>query len=923
MGTNPNLTFYAWQLQKACTVSVVNPDLDPLAPIRWTSPHLGDLLFTPNVLVSSLSHLDPLGKFDFVIISVANLQSFQLICALLEPFVTQNTLVIIECTGYVHLEPFVQLSFPKFKTLTVCSIMSEADVKKHPGANSYVHRVLNDDQRIYLGTSTDESKSISIVRDSPAFTKFYKSLQTVQEHLHGHISLLKSTNCREFMTYQWKLALPRLVLNPLSVVFEEPYPENLEKQILAKPLISGLVNEVFKIIKKMECKLVKGFENEANILKNWRAYFPATKSHLSPDFSDANITFYTFFHQQEIEVDLLLLQPILLGDDHGVRTPYLENLYSMFCQLLKENSPNGSMLFSRKVHGSESKKRELNSLIEDLSRLRLEKQQYDQTHQERVTLLKQIEATIAQKRQVQDSLAADLDKRQRDHEARMQNYSAMLTDKERRLSELDQQLKQRRAALEDAEYRLSQAEAAVLAKQVVQEPAPQPKLVPVEEKVDQYKGTSVTVQDTPDLSDFADVAVYGAALNGEHPIPQETAEQQKKELELQRREQALAERERELNSRGPLDSYRGPQGPANYPDAPGEKSDVIANGTDANVAQPNGGHNPNNGYYNQGNYQNGNYNGAPNNMYRPAYSLTGQNPYNGQYDNSYEQPPHGLPPNGFPQNTLPANLRNPQRYQQNGGQFNQMPQRPRQSSYNNSIRSYDQQMNYPPQQMPPQQMQQMPQQQMPPMPQQVPPQQPQQQMPQQMPPQQMQQTQQMPPQQMQPMPQQQMPHPQQQRPMQNLASHQFMGQPAMGPNNMAGGQMNYLAKKQNRRTAFPDQALNIDYGGRGGMPMPSSGAKHRSMLPSSGSSTSPTILQGKKVPTHAHSSSQNLLPPVQNNSGSLSSQSSHGEDRGDRGDRGDSPVEIRVEVPTNAKPLGSISTAPAAEPKKKRGFLKR
>lgn len=49
-----------------------------------------------------------------------------------------------------------------------------------------------------------------------------------------------------------------------------------------------------------------------------------------------------------MELDLLLLQPILLSDDSGVRTPYLENIYSTMSQFQKMNSPTGSLFFERK-----------------------------------------------------------------------------------------------------------------------------------------------------------------------------------------------------------------------------------------------------------------------------------------------------------------------------------------------------------------------------------------------------------------------------------------------------------------------------------------------------------------------------------------------------------------------------------------------
>ena len=83
-------------------------------------------------------------------------------------------------------------------------------------------------------------------------------LQTVQEESHGSITLLKSVNPTEFTTYQWKLALPRVIFSPIMTLFELTFPEALEKHILSKPLITGLINELFKLIKKWVANWSKG-----------------------------------------------------------------------------------------------------------------------------------------------------------------------------------------------------------------------------------------------------------------------------------------------------------------------------------------------------------------------------------------------------------------------------------------------------------------------------------------------------------------------------------------------------------------------------------------------------------------------------------------------------------------------------------------
>ncbi|RKP29894.1 hypothetical protein METBISCDRAFT_23790 [Metschnikowia bicuspidata] len=473
---------------------MVSKVLDPLIPIKWHSAHLAAGTFTPTVIFLSLSQLGAGEKFDFVIISVPNLQSFQSCCAELQSHLHSESVIVVECTGYVHLEPFVLLSLLKFKSLPVCSIMNESDIKQHPRSNTFVHKSSSSDHRIYLGTSTEETKASVPLGDSEPFLRFYRALQTMQDKLEGSLGLLKSINAREFMTYQWKLALPRVVLNPLSVVFEQPYPANLEKQILVKPLISGLVLELFKIIKKMDCKLVKGFENETNILKSWLAIYPPSRGTVQPEHCDSNVTFYNFYHQQDIDLDLLLLQPILLGDDHGIKTPYLENLYSIMCQLSKINTSKLSLFFARKSSGQDGT--DMDRLMQEMSKIKLERDSVDKEFSGAKTALKRTELELADQRQKNERLALSLQKREVQNDAQLKELIYKELEKERMIASLDAKISEKAAALNSLTEQVNQATTtAENAKKV---------LVADEKPADMLP--------TPDLSEFAEAAAYGEGL---------------------------------------------------------------------------------------------------------------------------------------------------------------------------------------------------------------------------------------------------------------------------------------------------------------------------------------------------------------------------------------------------------------------------
>lgn len=865
VGQNPNLAFYAWRLQntRSCSVTMVDPSLDPSRPLIWDSLLFSASEFVPDKLVPSVDHLESSAKYDFVIVSVSTLQSFQDVCSLLVPHVRDETLIIVESTGCVNLEPFVLLSFPKFKDMPICSIMNESNIKRVPGSSTFIHHIANSDHRIYLGTcSSDGSKSGNFVL---LFTRLYKLLQMVQEDSNGHISLLKSNNAQEFMTYQWKLALPRIVLNPLSILFEEPSPEKLHAQILAKPLISGLVNEIFKIIKKMKCKLVKGFENEANLVLNWLAIYPASAPELSVPYLNANLLFYKFYHRQEIDIDLLLLQPILLGDDHGVRTPYLENLYSVMCQYLKVNTNNSSLFFVRNIPGQEKARREIDNVADELSHLRLEKEKYDASIHERQTQLQQLESSLSQKKHALSSLLQEIDMQTRNHEHKMKMFSDTEIQHQQQLAEI-----QNRCSAKQAELaKLSENKQTLSANEQPVIPADynqQREVAPIKSQVvtvkqQENKNGNPT---TPDLSDFAHVAVYGAELNGEHPSkpqvlapPEQMPQVQNKEMELQRREQALLERERELEQKSIQSQPPMQREELYFQNGGPSMGDGYQNGPPLNVAY-NGSNTSYNGSYNgsfNGPYGGPNPNGpmynGPGN-YRPSHSLTSASANHGYYEGYDQRPPHGLPANGMVQGSMPAALRNPQKYPPSPVQV-PPAQRQRMSSYPT------------------------------------------------------------------------LGHPNAQFQQPQFAQQQVSNGPIVGH---GSGQFNNYPKKQNRRSAFPDQALNIDYGGRGGMPMPTSSqnaakSKHRSTLP--GQMPSPPLPQQRKSNTQVPSSSSgipsHLRPPQE---GTKPGPSGSNEEIG-KSANGSANQDITIEVPQAEiapKPLGSIAPA-TTEKKKKRGLFRK
>jgi ketopantoate reductase len=610
-------------------------------PIVFNSSTFGTKQsFTPFSLAPSLSQIPHTKKFNVILLSCTSLQDFQSKCTKLTNLLYDDTLIIIESSGYVKLEPFVQLSLPKYTNAIVVSIMNEADVRQ---LNNYEfnHTIRNNDQRIYLGSSSP-TETAQAIRANKNFQEIYQFLDSWSST--KEINFLASLNPKEFTTYQWKLALPRLVFLPLSVVFEADFPEQLGSQILCKPLITGLVSEVFKIIKRMDCKLVKGFENEANLMKSWTSAYPATKQ--NQNYINSPSLLFNFINNFELEIDLLLLQPILLADDFNTKSPYLENVYSTLCQFMRINK-NQSKLFMRKDGVSKTKLSQLDNIDEELSKKKAEHASWEQrlndARQENMNLELKVSETRFLIKQMKEDISSK--------ETVVSNLNAKIEELENTI-----QLKQRESLQLEEEY----------------------KNVLLSDRI---------TAETPSMRDSFDKSSEESDRNPRRASNDRLSQDlQEKERELQRREKELNDRESAFRA------SNGKQAPA---PAPPQQHYVDAR-------EHYGPSNPHPNSRPQQHYMPQQYPSNPQYQQYQQYQSYQQFPPNTYYGSPMDQqPPHGLPQNGMPQNGLPPTLRTSHsmtggtnRYQQPVNTMQQQSMRHRVPS-NPSLQSFDNPMQHP------------------------------------------------------------------------------------------------------------------------------------------------------------------------------------------------------------------------------------
>lgn len=555
VGVNPNLVYYSWKLNKTgdFKIHLLNDEINPDNQIVITKSHGSSSVFNPDVIYSDFSKLSLQTKFDIVFLSSKSLQDISNLSSNLSPFLNANSVILIESTGFVNLEPFLKNCLPSSSSSSIFSILSTLDIRKLDQNQYFINDTALTPEIIIGESNTNNSKY-----QSTTLSKLISISKIFQSASSNDYKLTIKNTYLEFLTEQWKLAIPKICFNPLLILFEESKPENLSNQILAKPLLSGLVTELITVAKTMGCKLPVGYDNESNLFKRWCDLY-STNGQPEDDsarYLQSPSFFFNFFHKNSLDIDMLLLQPILLADDYGIKTPYLEFLYATICQFDKFNQSGDHSIFFKRSDDSKLKNLlksnqfltekltikddELNNMNSKLKELNLVQQKNIDRESQFSQLVNNVESLKAQNQQLQQQL-----------------QQQMAKSKQIQARALAQQQQQQQ-----------------------QQQEPNDRSIPPEQSpID--NNFKHSIEGTPDLRDLTDAALISASMespikqNNEPQLPQQAPpnlpngnvngsatsngnglqpphvipQLSSKELELQKKEQLLYSKEMELNKK--------------------------------------------------------------------------------------------------------------------------------------------------------------------------------------------------------------------------------------------------------------------------------------------------------------------------------------------------------------------------------------
>jgi ketopantoate reductase len=348
-----------------------------------------------------------------LLISPSSLKNLSNLHQATQALVTPNhTIILIESTYNIGLHSLIEAQFPNNP---VCSVSTQAKLRLLPAITNPINYHSNDPLPLLLHSGHASKTWLSVPRTGASVSALSGLIHSLQN------SGIEASASSTFDQLQWNQVIPTLAFQPLTIMLEACTPAALLANVLSKPLYTGIISELMAIAAKHT-----GFPYDEDYLREIISEFKlsstpgagfaagtandgltpsptastisttsniADQNPFSPAYLEAPILFYEYFHGLPIAVDLLLLQPILMASDFGIKTPYLETMFAYLTQMMSLNSEKSESIFIQRktsvgtkkgssagLQSSEASARE-RSLDEREHQLQIREKQLDQREQ--------------------------------------------------------------------------------------------------------------------------------------------------------------------------------------------------------------------------------------------------------------------------------------------------------------------------------------------------------------------------------------------------------------------------------------------------------------------------------------------------------------------------------------------------------------
>jgi ketopantoate reductase len=301
-------TFQADHVFDLADLASIRPPTKPSPPSRSLDPREAPASSTTTAL----------SGFDIVLITLSNLRQVSRIAKNLAPTIVPNhTIILLDTSsGLPPLRNLLTEKFPHNPVMSV--ILSDSRIFRTLSANPcIVHKTSNT-------TAILDYSALGLFSTSKSVSDLLFNIQS------AGVDIAKPQDQTAFLQSLWQRCIPTLAYGPLSIILDVPDISKLQQDILARPIYQGVINELLELARSQGCSMPDSdyFDN-IDLVRSLNMY-------------------NDFYNKLPIPIDVLLLQPILLADEFGLKTPYLESLFAFFSHLNMINSEAGkSALFQR------------------------------------------------------------------------------------------------------------------------------------------------------------------------------------------------------------------------------------------------------------------------------------------------------------------------------------------------------------------------------------------------------------------------------------------------------------------------------------------------------------------------------------------------------------------------------------------------
>ncbi|KAK3639804.1 hypothetical protein LTR22_017312 [Elasticomyces elasticus] len=306
VGGNGISAFLSWRLSatNACDVTLVwKSGFDAVSQygISFRSSKFGNERFKPRHVVSSIEEAAGASRasFDYVVLCLKALPDVYDLASVIESVVApQHTCILVNTTHSLGIETYLEQRFP---TNVVLSLVSGAEISQlapsefeHKGSTELWVGAANRNPAIPASIQTDMAEALAMTLKS------------------GQVDCEVSPNIRQ---QQYDRMIGPIAFHPASVVFETPSHADLIEKVGARPLISGIVDELMTLAKAQGCSFKPGFREF--IME--QMVVAAEPSTMYNDFTS----------RRPLEIETFLGSPMKLAQEAGMQIPRIESLYAI------------------------------------------------------------------------------------------------------------------------------------------------------------------------------------------------------------------------------------------------------------------------------------------------------------------------------------------------------------------------------------------------------------------------------------------------------------------------------------------------------------------------------------------------------------------------------------------------------------------